>query len=262
MMSDCHRGIGNWGDNFMANQNLFFRALQYYNDRRFTYIELGDGDELWENRHMEDIIRGHSDAYWLMSKFYRDHRLYMIYGNHDMQKKREKFVKKYYDCYYCEGEDCLMPLFPGIEIYEGLKLCHVDSGTEYLLVHGHQGDIMNDILWKLSKFLVRYIWKPLELAGFNNPIRPAKNYSLQGYTQKRLSGFVEREHMALITGHTHRPHLPGEGELPFFNTGSCVHPRCITAIEFENGAFSLVKWCEMAKPDGSLYVGRCVLAQQ
>ena len=23
MMSDCHRGIGNWGDNFLSNQHLF-----------------------------------------------------------------------------------------------------------------------------------------------------------------------------------------------------------------------------------------------
>ncbi|MBR1692536.1 MAG: metallophosphoesterase family protein, partial [Lachnospiraceae bacterium] len=202
------------------------------------------------------------DAYWLMSKFYRDNRLYMLYGNHDMQKKKAKFVKKYYDSYYCDGTDCILPLFPGIEVYEGLKLCHVRTGMEYLLVHGHQGDMMNDILWKLSKFLVRYIWKPLELAGFNNPIRPAKNYSLQGHTQKRLYSYVEKENKALIVGHTHRPHLPGEGELPFYNTGSCVHPRCITAIEYENGRFSLVKWCEMARADGGLYVGRCVLATQ
>ena len=27
MMSDCHRGVGNWGDNFLANQNLFSRRF-------------------------------------------------------------------------------------------------------------------------------------------------------------------------------------------------------------------------------------------
>ena len=43
LMSDCHRGVGNWGDNFQANQNLYFAALQYYNRRKFIYIELGDG---------------------------------------------------------------------------------------------------------------------------------------------------------------------------------------------------------------------------
>jgi len=56
IMSDCHRGEGNWGDNFSSNQNLYFTALSYYNKRSFTYIELGDGDELWENRRMKNII--------------------------------------------------------------------------------------------------------------------------------------------------------------------------------------------------------------
>ena len=262
MMSDCHRGSGNWGDNFMANQNLCFRALHYYYENCYTYIELGDGDELWENRHMADIIRNHSDVYWLMSRFYAEQRFFMLYGNHDMQKRNKSFVKKYYDNYLHEGTNCVQSLFPGIEIQEGLKLCHVKTGEEYLLVHGHQGDLMNDFLWRVSKLLVRYVWKPLELLGFNNPIRPAKNYSLQGITQKRLYRYVVKEQKPLIVGHTHRPHLPQKGELPFYNTGSCVHPRCITALEYYNGHFLLVKWCEMAKENGSLYVGRCVLAEE
>ena len=121
---------------------------------------------------------------------------------------------------------------------------------------------MNDFLWRVSRFLVRYVWKPLELLGFNNPIRPAKNYSLQGMTQRRLHRYVVKEQKPLIVGHTHRPHLPQKGELPFYNTGSCVHPRCITALEYCNGHFLLVKWCEMTRPDGGLYVGRCVLAEE
>ncbi|MBO6016351.1 MAG: metallophosphoesterase family protein [Lachnospiraceae bacterium] len=262
MMSDCHRGTGNWSDNFMANQNLFFRALEYYNERRFTYIELGDGDELWENRRMEDIIRAHSDAYWLLSCFYRDHRFYMLYGNHDMQKRQQRFAAKYYQNYYCDGLACMLPLFPGIEIHEGIKLHHAITGREYLLVHGHQGDLMNDRLWKISRGLVRYLWKPLEMVGVNNPIRPAGNYTIEGHTQKRLRRFAEQEKMGLIVGHTHRPHLPKADELPFFNTGSCVHPRCITALEYEHGDFSLVKWCEATRADGVLFVERCVLASR
>lgn len=69
IMSDCHRGQGNNGDNFLPNQLLFFGALEYYYDNGFTYIELGDGDELWENRKIKPIIEAHSDAYWMMSQF-------------------------------------------------------------------------------------------------------------------------------------------------------------------------------------------------
>jgi len=86
LMSDCHRGVGNWGDNFQANQNLFFAALQYYNRRNFIYIELGDGDELWENRDLREIIRIHSNQFWMMSEFYRDCRFYMLYGKTPLRR--------------------------------------------------------------------------------------------------------------------------------------------------------------------------------
>ena len=41
IMSDCHRGAGNLGDNFLKNQHLFFAALKNYYEKGFTYIELG-----------------------------------------------------------------------------------------------------------------------------------------------------------------------------------------------------------------------------
>lgn len=62
-----------------------------------------------------------------------------------------------------------------------------------------------------------------------------------------------------MTGHTHRPML-GDKNTRYFNTGSCVHPRCITCIEIENGEISLVKWCVEADDMRKLYVARIVLA--
>lgn len=56
IMSDCHRGDGGWGDNFSRNKNLYIAALRYYYDKGYTYIEIGDGDELWENRNNTDIV--------------------------------------------------------------------------------------------------------------------------------------------------------------------------------------------------------------
>ena len=114
LMSDCHRGSGNWGDDFLKNQNLFFAALTHYYQDGYTYIELGDGDELWENRDMQQIITAHSNTFRLLSDFYREKRLYMLYGNHDYVKKRQKFVGHNLKDYYCESECCNMPLMPGI----------------------------------------------------------------------------------------------------------------------------------------------------
>ncbi|MBN1262191.1 MAG: serine/threonine protein phosphatase, partial [Anaerolineae bacterium] len=46
--SDCHRGDNSWADDSAHNQSLMFHALQHYYREGFTYIEVGDGDELWE----------------------------------------------------------------------------------------------------------------------------------------------------------------------------------------------------------------------
>ena len=50
LFSDCHRGDNSWADDFAHNEKLFFHALSYYYNEGFTYIEIGDGDELWENK--------------------------------------------------------------------------------------------------------------------------------------------------------------------------------------------------------------------
>lgn len=52
LMSDIHRGDGSWADDFSKNQNLYFAALTHYYNENYTYIEIGDGDELWKNKKL------------------------------------------------------------------------------------------------------------------------------------------------------------------------------------------------------------------
>lgn len=259
LMSDCHRGTGNWSDTLLKNQNIYFSALMNYYENGYVYIELGDGDELWENKMMEDILETHSNIFWILSEFYRRKRFYMIYGNHDMVKKKQKFIKKYLcECLNREGKE-YKTLFKSMCVYEGIILKYNNTENKILLLHGHQGDYINDDLWKLSRFLVRYFWKPLENWGVKDPTRAAKNYKEKNNVDKRLSEWSKREGVAVIAGHTHRPVFPEIGEAPYFNDGSCVHPRCITAIEIDNGCISLVKWSVKTKIDGSLYIGKYIL---
>lgn len=259
IMSDCHRGNGSWGDNFSSNQNLYFAALRYYYDNGYSYIELGDGDELWENRRIEDIINAHSDAFWLMSLFHKSKRFYMLYGNHDIIKKDPRFLQTKCNEFYCDGIMSQMALFPGIEITEGLILRNKKSRIQLFLTHGHQGDLLNDRFWKLSRFLVRYLWRPLELIGVKDPTSAAKNNEKKNSVERKLMEWSLEYNQILICGHTHRPVFPKVGETLYFNDGSCVHPRCITAIEIKYNTISLVKWAVMTKPDRTLYVGREVL---
>jgi hypothetical protein len=59
-MSDMHRGNGTGADDFAHNSLLYKCALGYYLENDFTYIELGDAEELWENRGVDQIYITHS----------------------------------------------------------------------------------------------------------------------------------------------------------------------------------------------------------
>lgn len=257
IMSDCHRGQGNTGDNFLPNQILQFAALQYYYNNGYTYIELGDGDELWENRKIQPIISTHTDIFWIMSKFYDENRLHMLYGNHDIVKRRKHLADKAFNNFYCDSAEC--KLFPGIQMPEGLILEDIKTKKKILLVHGHQGSFLNDTIWPAARFLVRYFWRPLELIGFTAPTGAARNHSKKETIEKKLASFANTNHIMLIAGHTHRPAYPKPGAGLYFNDGSCVHPRSITGIEIDNRKIALVKWSVATNADLNLYVERQIL---
>jgi UDP-2,3-diacylglucosamine pyrophosphatase LpxH len=256
LISDCHRGDGSGADDFSKNQLPYFAALTYYNNKNYTYIELGDGDELWKNKKMSEISQVHSDVFWLLSKFYTDDRLYFIYGNHDIIKKNKKYVKSEFNGYFDEHEKKYIHSFKDIKFHEGLVLRHSVTRDKILLLHGHQADYFNDKLWRLSRFLVRYLWRPLELIGINDPTSTSKNNAKKACIKKNLIEWVKKEKQMLIAGHTHRTMFPKTDEPPYFNDGSCVHPRCITGIEIVDGYISLIKWHVKTKPDGSLFVDK------
>lgn len=256
--SDCHRGEGGWADNFAKNQGLYFHALQSYYDKGFTYFELGDGEELWENKDIEEIKKTYSHIYWMMSRFYKNRRIHMLFGNHDMEKKKAKKTGCL-DSYYDEREKREMPLMPNYEFNEALVLRHKENKSEILLIHGHQADFINYNLWILSRFLVRYLWKPLEMIGVHDPTSAAKNYSKSISVERRLVKWAQKNKRMLIAGHTHRPFFPSDKEPMYFNDGSCVHPRCITCMEIDGGEIMLVKWAYLIRKDGAVYVGRELL---
>ncbi len=259
LFSDCHRGCANSNDNFVKNQHLYFSALKYYYQDTFTYVELGDGDELWENRKMEQIIEAHDHVFRLLSEFYRENRLYMLYGNHDMEKKKKNYPARHCSSYFCTDSQQMQCLFPDIKYYSGIILENAD-GLRLYLTHGHQADLLNSVFWRVSRFLVRYIWKPLEYIGVPDPTSAAKNNHRKTQTEKQLSDWSKKEQQILITGHTHRPRLRDDGSL-YFNAGSCVHPHGITCIEIKNQTLTLCKWAVNTRPDRTLYVAREVLSE-
>ena len=66
LFSDCHRGDNSFADDFANNRNIYFHALKHYYAEDFTYCELGDGDELWENLTFKSIFEAHKNVFLLL----------------------------------------------------------------------------------------------------------------------------------------------------------------------------------------------------
>jgi UDP-2,3-diacylglucosamine pyrophosphatase LpxH len=250
--SDCHRGDNSRADAFAPNKPLFLHALTHYFREGFTYVEVGDGDEMWKNRRMDDIIRSHPRVFDLLHRFSREGRLHIIVGNHDIGSRKQPTDKD------------------GITLEEGLILRHRDSGQRLFVVHGHQADFKTGNMAVVSRAAVRHVWRRLQLLGFGvagqmpqippepawrdasmlpTGLLPRMQHALTGHfrrslkqTERRIIEWVDSRRLPVICGHTHRPRSPSYGEPPYFNTGSCVDPGVITGFELRHGTLTLVRW--------------------
>ena len=258
--SDSHRGDNSFADDFARNRNMFKYALEHYYNNDYTYIELGDGDELWENRNFSKIFRANKHVFLLLKKFHDKNRLHFIWGNHDMKYKNPKFISKNLHYYYDSVTDTKKELLIGASFSEAIVLEEEATGKSIFLLHGHQADWFNYVFWRFSSFLVKVLWKPLQILGFSDPTSPAQNFKERIKVEKRLENWIQRNNnQMMITGHTHRPRFPGKNEIPFFNDGSCVHPRSITGLEIENNEITLIKWHIITNDKGTMQIKRTIL---
>lgn len=259
IFSDAHRGDGTWADDFAPNYHLLLYSLKHYYEDGFTLIELGDCNEMWKNTSFKEIFDAHSYIYELIKQFYDDKRYYLVYGNHDIDLKYQRNIVKHLYYYYKKSLEDYLPFLKGIRVYGGLILRNREENYELFLTHGHQVDIISDCFWWFSKFFIRYIIKPLQLLGVKDPTSPAKNFGKRKKIEKRLIEWTKRNNKILICGHTHRPVLPRENEVPYLNSGSCVFPHAITGLEIVGNLIMLVKWWLKPDKDGLLKISREVL---
>ena len=260
LFSDCHRGDNSFADDFSRNRNIYFHALSHYYDNNFQYIELGDGDELWENRNFKTLFKAHRNIYKLMRQFHNENRLHLIYGNHDMVYRNPDYVKKYLSTYFDErfGEEKV--LFSNLIFHEAIILKMAKSYKKLFLIHGHQADFMNYVFWKFNRFMVRALWKPLQIMGISDPTSPAKNFKELIKVERNIKNWITANNNQLtVIGHTHRPRFPKIDEVPLFNDGSAVHPRSITGIEIVANNISLIKWHIISTKDGFLKINKTIL---
>lgn len=196
IFSDHHKGAGDQSDDFTTNKENYSAALDYYYRENYTYINLGDSEELWENKP-EPVLKLYHAIFEKEALFLKTRRLYKIFGNHDLLWFDALAVKKY-----------LAPVFGDtIKILEGLvlQLTVNQKSISIFITHGHQGDKVADNN-AFSKWFVGRIWVPIQRWLKLNVNTPAKDFRLSDrHNQLMYLWTMRYKDTILITGHTHKP---------------------------------------------------------
>ncbi|MDB5199711.1 MAG: hypothetical protein JWO92_1674 [Chitinophagaceae bacterium] len=257
IFSDHHKGNKDQGDDFANNEPNYLAALDYYLLNKFTYINLGDAEELWKYAPKE-VISKNMTALKSEAKFQQENKYHKTFGNHDLTWKNKLDVDIWFKNIF------RLPL----PVWEGILLKTMIGGKplSIFLTHGHQGDKMSDNN-AFSTWMVAHIWRPLQRYLQLNVNTPAKDYTLRDKHNIMMHEWSSRrENLLLITGHTHKPvfasglysdhpnNTINESKIAvastlskvkpsYFNSGCCCYnDGNITGIEIAEGKISLVKW--------------------
>ncbi len=196
ILSDQHKGAKNGADDFAGCERNYLAALDHYDQEGFTYINLGDSEELWKNGILE-VKKYNTASFEKEKQFLEGDRFIKIFGNHDL----------YWD------NDPLAPLMLSgiygqkVKIATGalLQLAIQDQLLNIFLTHGHQGDLQSDGNW-FSKWFVSVIWAPLQSYLGLNPNTPANDDMLKTVHNRLMYEWsAGQQNLLLITGHTHQP---------------------------------------------------------
>jgi hypothetical protein len=278
IFSDQHKGAKNHADDFAICEKNYVAALNYYFREGFHFINLGDGEELWENNIFQ-VKKNNRLSFEKEKLFVQQKRFTKIFGNHDLYWANDPLAWLQLQNIYGEK----------IPVYEGciLNTIFKDRVFQIFLTHGHQGDLQSDGN-AFSKFFVANIWGPLQGWLEIYPNTPAFNNQLKSLHNSIMYDWSSTEkNMLLITGHTHQPvflsltHLerlyvklanaqknnltdavssiedeiakarpvnPTPPDLSkiipsYFNSGCCCfNDGDITGIEIAEGCIRLIKW--------------------
>jgi UDP-2,3-diacylglucosamine pyrophosphatase LpxH len=273
IFSDHHKGAGDDADDFKQCAETYRTALRHYDSNQFTLVILGDGEELWECRP-DEVTSTYSDIFHLEKPFHTENRHLRIYGNHDDEWCYPEMVALH-----------LEPFFEGITVHEAIKYQVFDAG-DYLgtlfLVHGHQGTTLGDRFGSISRFAVRYLWRPIQRLTNIKSTTPATDWELRSkHDNAMYSWAVKQRSVILVAGHTHKPNFPTRTQLNYYreiyvevsripealpredmekirtdlafaraqeqpcyiNSGCCsFSDGDITGIEIDSGQIRLVRW--------------------
>src|SRR5437588_10937057 len=103
--------------------------MDHYLTNKFTYINLGDAEELWKYSPQQ-VISKNGASLKAERKFQDIEKYFKTYGNHDITWKNKLDV----DFWFRNIFGLPLPVYEGIL----LKITGMDKPVSVLLTHGHQ----------------------------------------------------------------------------------------------------------------------------
>ena len=196
IFSDQHKGTRDNADDFTLAEKNYSAALDHYFTNNFTFINLGDCEELWENTP-EAVMKVNTPILQAEVRFLQANRYYRVFGNHDLEWKYP-FQQKLY----------LKPVFgDALKIYEGIELQTQYNGKVYsiFLTHGHQGDKRSDGN-PFSTWVVAAIWTPIQRFLAININTISDSFELvDAHNIIMYDWSATQQQLVFISGHTHKP---------------------------------------------------------
>ncbi len=83
IISDVHLGNKSNADDFAHNENITMNTLNYYQEKGYKLILLGDIEEMWQF-DLTEIRKKYDDTIYNKIRSFGDERVIRIFGNHDI----------------------------------------------------------------------------------------------------------------------------------------------------------------------------------
>jgi len=183
VFSDQHLGM----KELERNKIILIKALDHYYQNGFTVVNLGDFEELYRYDVKHITAADVDDIYEMEKAFIRENRYVRVVGNHDVDWKKAWELRNHSTSL-------------ALVVHNGLKLQWGDRVI--FMAHGHQGDIINDKLWRMGRWLVRWIARPLGIPSITSV---AANHRKRKKVERELYEWAKMQGVLFIAGHTHRP---------------------------------------------------------
>ena len=199
LFSDLHKGAKNRANDFRRCEASYVAALNHYFEKGYSLCVMGDAEELWEE-FPRSVIRKNDAALAAEKRFHDEGRYLRLWGNHDEIWSDPKIVSRLLQPSYGERR---------LSVPESILLEATDGDRtlgSILLIHGHQGTQNTGKNTGYSKWVLRNVWRPIQVVTGLSCNTPATDWKLRRDRDKIIYQWAASQAgLVLIAGHTHAP---------------------------------------------------------